>query len=124
MSRTVSFILQARAPPRGDGVAEQARAAELDMAQGEHGEAREDAGGRDGDAEAAEVEGDGGGVLEAGEVKGASFLAGVVGARPRHPVGEGEAAGEAARGSGEPGRHGRYIFFWRVRGKYIGTIER
>jgi hypothetical protein len=43
----------------------------MNVAQGELGEAREDASGWDGDAEAAEVEGDGGGVLEAWEVKGA-----------------------------------------------------
>jgi hypothetical protein len=40
----------------GDRVAERARATEMNVAQGELREAREDASGRDGDAEAAEVE--------------------------------------------------------------------
>lgn len=76
------------------------------MAQGELGEAHEDTGGRDSDTEAAEVEGDSGGILKAGDVKGTSFLASVIGARPQHSVGEGEAAGEAAHGGREPSRHG------------------
>jgi hypothetical protein len=66
-------LLQARATPGGYGVAERARAPEMNVAQGELGETREDSGGQGGDAEAAEVEGDGGGVLDAREVKGAFF---------------------------------------------------
>jgi hypothetical protein len=61
----------------------------MNVAQGELGEAREDASGRDGDAEAAEVEGDSGGVLEAWEVKDAFLPAVSCVLLLRYQIGEG-----------------------------------
>jgi len=75
------------------------------VAQGELGDAREDAGAWDGD----EVEGDAVAAFcsrgRAAQRRLFSRRRLVAGVLPRHAVGEDEAAGEAAHGNGEPSGH-------------------
>ena len=106
--------LQARAPRRGDGVAERRRVLELDAFQPEVGEAGEDAGDvrwkkRESAAER-QANRDRGGLLEAGQLNNHRRVRRLILIRRdsrRIPVDEQrEAAMDAARGGGEPGRDG------------------